>query len=232
VLVALLGGSPLLAIPALAGLALAALALRRRQDAFAAAQEAAWLLVPLAVAVAVSTVKPLLVARYLLVALPGVLLLAARAVLALPRPRWSAGAALLLVAAGLLGTAFERWTEPPWQPVDRAAAQVASVARPGDALVVSHPAMDLALQRELARRPAPPDLALIAPAPGDPLGLDPRGLAPLPGRLAGHRGAIFVLWAERADAAQERLALEARWRTTSDVSFEGLRVLRLEAPAP
>jgi mannosyltransferase len=232
VLLALAGGVRLLLLPAAGGLVLAALALRRRPAAaFGPALAAAWLLVPLALVVAASALKPLLVARYLLVALPGLLLLCGQAVVALGRPRRIVAAAVLLLLLGLHAAATDPWEEPLWQPFDRVAAHLAAVARPGDGLVVSHPALAVSLDRELGRLGAPRAFVQVDPAPDDPLQLLPGDASPLERRLAGRRGALFVLYAEQSPSAQARRALQASWRVTSDLSFEGVRVLRLEPPA-
>lgn len=108
---------------------------------------ALWVVMPLAIAViATATVKPLLVARFLLVIVPGLALLAAVGVadLAVRAHRTAAGivlAGLLLASAvGVVGT----WDRPTFEDWRGAVDHIVDGSRPGDVVVpvpsrASHP---------------------------------------------------------------------------------------------
>jgi hypothetical protein len=93
--------------------------------------------VPVGLTVLISTVKPLLVPRYLIIALPGLALLLGLGVsrVARRRPLVVAAAALALIALGASGydTLWTRRGGEDWQAV---AATVAQRAGPRDAIVV------------------------------------------------------------------------------------------------
>jgi hypothetical protein len=185
--------------------------------------------VPVLLAVLVSTVKPMLVPRYLLVALPGVLLLAALGVASLRRRALVVGVALLLAGLALREVELDRLGDPLWQPIDRVAARLVELARPGDALVVSHPALALSLDRELQRLGRGPGPERISPAADDLLDLHSERRPPIGERVRGHAGVIFVLFAEQPQSERLRQALVAggAW-VTADEDFAGVRLLRLE----
>jgi hypothetical protein len=227
-LVALAGHARALFLPAVAGLVVVAATARRRGDlAFGPALAAAWLLVPLGLAVAISTVKPLLVPRYLLVAQPGFLLLVALGLCALRRPRLIALAALLALALeGRELLLRPRTSDPPWQPIDEVAARLIEVSRPGDALVVNHPALARSLDREFRRLGRGPGPERVAPPPGQSSASSTA--ASLESLLAGRTGALFVLFAEQPDAAAGRAAFARTGRITVDEDRGGIRLLRLE----
>ncbi|WP_242393386.1 glycosyltransferase family 39 protein [Anaeromyxobacter oryzisoli] len=231
VFVHLAGGARLLLLPAAAGAVVAAVvASRGGERGFGAALALAWVVVPVGLAVAVSAVKPLLVARYLLVALPGFTLLVALGICALRRPRLVAGAALLFAVVAAYEVGRDRRAVPPWQPIDRVSARLLGIARPGDALVVSHPALAVSIDRELARLGLGPGPERVEPVPGDPLSLDGASRPPLDARLAGRAGALFVLRDERSGSARARAAFGIGARVTDDEEVGGVRLLRLERP--
>jgi mannosyltransferase len=228
VFVFLAGHARPLLLAAVAGTASAiVLARGGAERGFGAALALAWGLLPVALAVAVSAWKPLLHPRYLIVALPGFLLLAALGLLALRRPRWVAVAVALAVALSVRELRRPRRGEPPWEPWDVVVARVVELARPGDALVVRPGVLSLTLERELRRRGRGPWPEPVEPPPGDPLGLTPR--APLEQRLADRTGVVFVL--ARGDDPQvagARTALAAGTRVAADEEQAGIRILRLE----
>jgi hypothetical protein len=111
---------------------------RRSTSAFVRLLAATWFLVPVALVAAVSTVKPLLVARYLIVALPGFALLAAAGIVFATRGRlvFTALGVAALVAAGSAGYHpiwAHRHADEDWEA---ATASVARKVRPGDAIIV------------------------------------------------------------------------------------------------
>jgi len=237
VFVAFSGGARPLLVPAAVGAVVAARAAwRGGERAFGAALALAWALGPVALAVAVSAVKPLLVPRYLLVALPGFALLLALGLLALRRPRWIALATAVAAVLALVEVGRgARRAEPLWQPVDEVARRLLEVTRPGDGLVVSHPALAVSLERELSRLGGARGLERVDPLSGDPLGLLHPDLPAVEERLAGRAGAIFVLAYEREPSARARAAYAAGARVAIDEELGDLRLLRLERgaePAP
>lgn len=211
------------------GLGVALLGLRAGgRRAFPLALAGALGLAPVLLALLVSTVKPLLVPRYLLVALPGVLLLAGLGLASLRRRVPVLVAALLLTGLSLREVAGETYGDPPWQPIDRVAARLLELARPGDALVVSHPALALSLERELSRLGRGPGPERISPVAGDLLDLHGERRAPLGERARGHAGVLFLLFAEQPQSEQLRAALAEAGAVTADEPFDGVRLLRLE----
>lgn len=223
------GGVRLLLAPVAMGLGAALLATRRGgRERFLKSLTLALLLVPVMVTVLVSTVKPMLVPRYLLVALPGFLLLAALGVAALRRRVVVIGVGLLLAGLGLWEVRLDQFNDPLWQPIDTVAARVVALARPGDVLVVSHPALALSLDRELGRLGRGPGPERVSPLAGDLLDLHLERRPPLSERVRGHPGVLFLLFAEQPESERLREALAAGSEVTNDESYGGVRLLRLE----
>jgi hypothetical protein len=104
------------------------------------------------------------------------------------------------------------------------------VARPGDGLVVSQPALSLSLDRELARLGRGPGPARISPAEGDPLDFQGSAGPPLEERVRGHGGVIFLLFAEQPRSARLREALAGEGTVTSDEWFDTVRLVRVGRP--
>ncbi len=133
-----------------------------------------WVAVPVAIAVvATATVKPLLVARFLLVIVPGLALLAAVGIadLAERAHRAAAGLALagLLVASavGLVGT----WDRPTLEDWRGAVDHIVDHAQPGDVVVTvpgraSHPV------RYYLERSDADGVAIVAPADAETIDAD------------------------------------------------------------
>lgn len=216
-------------LPLLGGLAVALVgAWRGGRARFPMALAASLLLVPVLLAVLVSTVKPLLVPRYLLVALPGGLMLVALGIAALRRRELVVATALLFAGLGLYQVARDRKADPMWQPIDRGAARLLEVARPGDGLVVSPPVLSLSLDRELGKLGRGPGPARLSPAANDPFDFQAGTEEALEERARGHAGVIFLLVGEQQRSARLRAALEAGGTVTSDDSFDTVRLLRVE----
>jgi hypothetical protein len=226
--VELSGGARLVLVPALVGVVVAgAAALRGGARSFGAAMALSWAVIPIALAVVVSVVKPLLVPRYLLVSLPGFVLLVALGIGELRRPR-SATLAAILVALLATREMVRGGGEPRWQPVDQVAARVLELARPGDVVVVSHPALSVSIDRELTRLGRAPGPERVEPVPGDPLSLGASTRPGLAERLERRSGFIFVLLFEQPDSAATRAALASDTRVTGDEYLGGIRVQRME----
>ncbi len=105
----------------------------------AAAVAATWFVLPTALLVAVSLLKPLLVSRYLLVALPGLVLLVACGLDALARHRLPLMLAGVALVSALAWSAYgplwaARHVDEDWSGI---AQTVASRAVPGQAILVS-----------------------------------------------------------------------------------------------
>jgi hypothetical protein len=227
-LVKLSGGVRLLLFFWSLGLGVVLLAVREGgPPAFRMALPLALVLAPVLLALLASAVKPLLVPRYLLVALPGLLLLAALGVASLRRRALVVGAALLLAGLGLRQVVRDENGDPLWQPVDEVAARLVEIARPGDVLVVSHPAMALTLDRELARLGRGPGPERVSPVEGDPLDLHGERRPPLGERARGRGAVIFLIFAEQPQSERLRQALVAEGEVTSDEAFDGIRLLRV-----
>jgi mannosyltransferase len=228
VLVGLSGGARLLLVPAAAGLVVTLVALRRGgPGSFGGAMALSWALVPVLLAVAVASLKPLLVPHYLIVALPGYLLVVAHGVASPRRRAWVIAAAVVVLGLAVRELPRDRRADPPRLPFDQVAARLLEVARPGDALVVSHPAIALSLDRELARLGRGSGPERVSPVKGDPLDFRGDQLPSLSERVRGHQGVLFVTYAEQPPSARLRQDLSGDTAVTVDELFAGVRLLRL-----
>ena len=178
-----------------------------------------WVVLPLGFTVLSSaTVKPLLVSRFLLVVVPGLILVAAIGVVHLVdhAPRGVAVLALGgLLVASLLGVraTVER---PPFEDWRNAVALVADGAEPGD-VVVTVPGRAVHAVRYYADPAAVPEEALRSP--GDL------------GDLSGDQ--VWVLSRRREEAVPNdrevfELALEEQFRLAEETAFHGIEVRRYE----
>jgi mannosyltransferase len=112
-----------------------AVALVRRQWRWEWLFAASLVLVPIGVALVVSLATPVFVARYLIVALPGLVLLAVAA-FSLVRPRWLAIAGVLALAVLSANNLRGWYTGMPKEDWRDAVQYVAVHAQPGDAMIV------------------------------------------------------------------------------------------------
>ncbi|HEX2050587.1 MAG TPA: glycosyltransferase family 39 protein [Actinomycetota bacterium] len=133
------GGGPLpfaaYAVAAAAGAVVAARALRDRVARWRHVLVVAWAALPVALSLALSLAgKPMFVSKYLIVALPGIVILAALGIAALRRPAFVAGAAALLVALSGLGLYdwYGRYEKDDWRG---ASAFVMQRVERGDGIV-------------------------------------------------------------------------------------------------
>ena len=125
----LAGGTRLLLLLYAAAVVVAGLSLLRRRD-WPLVNAAVWAATPIVGALVVSIGKPLFAPRFLIVALPGIVLLAAIGLARLPLPATAAGVGLLLVLSSLhvLDTQGK-----PQEDFRAATEYVLANARPGDA---------------------------------------------------------------------------------------------------
>jgi mannosyltransferase len=115
----------------------------------------AWVALPPLLLIAASVVKPLFVSRYLIVAVPGLALLAG-AVLTTFRPRWIAGAAAgALLLAAIVNLATNSLPDPRRDSPRAAAELVLDRARPGDGVAYAPSWSRVSVGYFLERLPAP-----------------------------------------------------------------------------
>lgn len=228
-LVTLAGGRPLLAVCAVA----VALGLRRSDRSTALA--VAWLAVPIGLSFALSFVKPIFYPHYLIVALPGLLLLVGQGIAKAPRLLTPLLVAGLVCATGLgLTRAYDRDKEE-WRT---ATERVLAESRPGDGIAFYHPVTRTPFEYYVltAGRPdaAPEPLFPAAEWGAYALGeyRDTFDLAVLDDRER-----IWLVTSHAAGGARERelAAVEAAldgYRQSLSWSFKGLEVRRFDASGP
>lgn len=158
-------------VAALAGLwVLGRRALERRDPdvAWRAALPVLVLVVPPAITLLLSvTAKPLLEARFLIVAIPGLVLVVAAAIDRLARP-WAALALAAVVAASAAGL-WDWYDRPPFDQWREAVAAVGETAVPGD-VVLTDPGRAVHVVRHYAERD---DLPVAVGYPEDMAAADP-----------------------------------------------------------
>jgi mannosyltransferase len=142
-----------------------AVALVRRQWRWEWLFAASLVLVPIVVALVVSLVKPVFVARYLIVALPGLILLAVAA-FSLVRPRWLAIAGVLALAILSANNLRGWYTGMPKEDWRDAVQYVAVHAQPGDAMIVYPNYCRLPVDYYIERQPAAATIQPLFPTPG------------------------------------------------------------------
>ena len=167
------GGAILLALCA-AGLALAAVntavsARAGKRDTWDQVFVWMWLLLPVGMTAAISTLKPMFVTRYLIMCLPAFVLLVA-AGLSVIRPRWLMAAALAaMIALSLRGTAayYRVGFDPPEQDWRGAVHYLLARAQPGDAVLFYHPLARLGYEYYRQRWPQYPAPLVVFPTRAD-----------------------------------------------------------------
>ncbi len=182
-------------------------------------EPATWLLlatvvVPIAAALLISLFKPILVARYLVVSLPGLAVLAAMGLIALRRPgvRAVAAAALVIALVASLPVAFADQHQQDWRSAGR---WMAGMVEPGDRLIGQNG--QTALEYYLARAGAP-----LMP---QPTRVAVELSAPDPARL----WVALLGDATSVDNRHLRRSLVARFSVVQEMSFGSkLRIMLLE----
>jgi mannosyltransferase len=128
-----------------------------------------WLVLPVAMTVAVSLLKPMFVSRYLIFCLPAFVLLVAVG-LSVIRPRWLMAALLLgMVALSLrgVGAYYRTGFDPPEQDWRGAVHYLLAQAQPGDAVLFYHPLGRLAYEYYRQRWPQYPAPIVVFPQRAD-----------------------------------------------------------------
>ena len=174
---------------------------------------AAWVLLPFAALVAVSLVKPLLIARYLLPFLPGVALLAGVGLVRFPKVRPPVAAAVaaigLVIGVAAVGAWYQRPT-PAWRELT---AFMARVRGPHDIALYDQPA-------------AWPPVEYYAARLEPPLTVPPRVD---PDRLKEHTGRALWIVVFQLDPP-ERAELDRRiavdWELVRSTGFDGVSLRR------
>ncbi|HEV2116381.1 MAG TPA: glycosyltransferase family 39 protein [Terriglobales bacterium] len=128
-----------------------------------------WLVVPVAMTVAISMLKPMFVARYLIFCLPAFVLLVA-AGLDVIRPRWLMAGVLLAISwLSLRGVTdyYRTGFDPPEQDWRGAVHYMLSQTQPGDAVLFYHPLARLAYEYYRPRWPQYPAPMVVFPPRAD-----------------------------------------------------------------
>ena len=229
------GGLPLLLLCAV-GLALALAKMFRRapgtgkQEVWGYALVWMWLVLPVAITVAISALKPMLVSRYLLFCVPAFMLLVG-AGLSLIRPRWLVGAMLVaIVALSLRGVAdyYRTGFDPPEQDWRGAVHYLLAEAQPGDAVLFYHPLARLSYEYYRQRWLQFPAPTVVFPPRADARLL--KGTQPdfallpeLPARYP--RLWVVQNWGPDAFTRRMQAAFAGRYAKTTERDFSIIRVM-------
>jgi mannosyltransferase len=198
-----------------------------------------WLLVPFALATAVSLVQPMLMNRYLIICLPALVLLAAQGIRSI-KPAWVSGM-VLVVVLGLASLRLPQYYQhrarfQAWKTVTN---YIVAKARPGDGAVfcVAPGRILFDYYREKDHRGVNLSLDILYPEPGD-LRQDPRTLDYLPAlnsslldSAAMHHSRMWVIVYHDTFAATEQArdrieaALAAQYRDSQKTKFGGVTVI-------
>jgi mannosyltransferase len=207
---------------------------RERRRAFGYAFAVALFVAPLGLTLAVSHWKPLFVDRYLMVAVPGWMLLVAAGLTSSRRAWVVAPAAVVIGALSLSGTLRPHpWDLPPAYRNDDLARHVLSRAEPGDALVFSFSANLVPFQHHWRELGFAPDAAeIVEPFPLDPLAYERHAWPdqrPLSERIGAYRRVWFILSGEQPEVSGAREALARDAAVLDDAEFDyGLRAVLYE----
>ncbi len=196
-----------------------------------------WLILPVAMTVIISVLKPMFVTRYLLFCLPAFVLLVA-AGLSMIRPKWLlAGIMAAMLALSLRGVAsyYRTGFDPPEQDWRGAVHYLLAQARPGDALLFYHPLARLAYEyyrQDFLQYPAPvvvfPPRADARLLKGTPL--DFELLPQLPQRY--HRLWRVQNWGPDAFTEQMDSVFAANYMKVSERDFSIIRVVLYQRTLP
>jgi hypothetical protein len=198
-----------------------------------------WLLVPFALATAVSLVQPMLMNRYLISCLPALVLLAAQGIRSI-KPAWVSGM-VLVVVLGLASLRLPQYYQhrarfQAWKTVTD---YIVAKARPGDGAVfcVAPGRILFDYYREKDHRGVNLSLDILYPEPGD-LRQDPRTLDYLPAlnsslldSAATHHSRMWVIVYHDTFAATEQArdrieaALATQYRDSQKTKFGGVTVI-------
>jgi len=232
-------GGLLLLLLCAAGLGLALLRLLRvpggagKQAIWGDALVWMWLVLPVAITVAISALKPMFVTRYLIVCLPAFVLLVA-AGLSLIRPRWLLGVVLVAIMALSLrgvGAYYRSGFDPPEQDWRGAVHYLLSQAQPGDAVLFYHPLARLSYEFYRQRWPQYPAPTVVFPPRADARLL--KGTPPdfallpeLPARY--HRLWLVQNWGPDPFTRRMQTVFAAHYNKAAEQDFSIIRVMLFE----
>src|SRR5512146_230066 len=188
-----------------------------------------WLVLPIAMTVAISVVKPLCVTRYLVFCLPAFVLLVAVG-MSVIRPRWLMAALLLaMVTLSLrgVGAYYRGGFDPPDQDWRGAVHYLLDQAQPGDALLFYHPLARLAYEYYRERWPQAPAPVVVFPPRADARLL--KGTPPdfaLLAQMPEHYRRLWLVQNWGPDVFTRRLdaALGARYVKAGERDFSVIRI--------
>ncbi len=189
-----------------------------------------WLLLPVAITVAMSAMKPMFVTRYLLFCLPAFVLLVA-AGMSVVRPKWLLGAMLVAIAAlSLRGVAgyYRTGFDPPEQDWRGAVQYLLSRAQPGDAMLFYHPLARLSYEYYRPRWPQYPAPVVVFPPRADARLLKgtPPDFALLP-RLPERYDRLWVVqnWGPDPFTRQMQAVFASGYTKTEERDFSIIRIM-------
>jgi mannosyltransferase len=196
-----------------------------------------WLVLPVALTVAVSALKPMFVTRYLIFCLPAFVLLVA-AGLSLVRPKWLLTAVLVAMSLlSLRGVAdyYRIGFDPPEQDWRGAIHYLLSQAQPGDAVLFYHPLARLPYEYYRQRWPQYPAPMVVFPPRSDARLLKgtPPDFALLP-QLPEHYHRLWLVqnWGPDAFTRRMQAVFAGHYRQASEREFSIIRVVLYQSALP
>lgn len=196
-----------------------------------------WLVLPIAMTVAISVVKPMFVTRYLIFCLPAFVLLVAVG-MSVIRPRWLMAALLLaMVTLSLrgVGAYYRAGFDPLDQDWRGAVHYLLEQAQPGDALLFYHPLARLAYEYYRERWPQAPAPVVVFPPRADARLL--KGTTPdfaLLAQMPEHYRRLWLVQNWGPDVFTRRLdaALGARYVKAGERDFSVIRIQLYQSALP
>jgi mannosyltransferase len=203
----------------------------------------AWCVIPIAATFLMSVVKPMWVERYMIVALPALVMLAALGLAMIESNRVFAlvlGLVLLVSGERVLRYYDKVPDFEDWKSV---AAQLATEARPGDAIIFYHPYIRLGFEHYWHRSATSAAPEIVFPDPWGPEIREP-DMSPQPTReqlvdLAKRYERVWLILSHDMTRPLQRPQVR-RWIrgilattycTATEMRFRGIKVVRFEHPA-
>jgi mannosyltransferase len=201
-----------------------------------------WFVIPVAIILAITILKPVFLARYLIVAQPGLVLMAAAGIASLERVRLMAPLAAVIAGLGFGGirSYYEQDFDIVRADYRSAAEFIVTHAAPGDALLFHQANARYAYDYYAGRHAGPePRPMIVAPGHGDPpvwRDFMAQVKDPVLEAVTRDYARVWVLLSnntgpqgEDARSGEIRSALERRYRLVEERRFAGIR-LCLYAP--